>query len=482
MPALPAKDLQRAMTFPQLLSLGFGAIVGVGWIIAVGQWIEAAGPCGSVLAFVAGAAVTALVGYCYAQMASRYPVIGGDALYAYNAFGKEAAYFVGWFLIFVYTGVVAFMAISFGWLLSVLAPQLQGPVLYHAFGEPVHLADVIAGLVGMGAIATLNIRGAHYVGSTQSGLIAWKIVLSLGFIALGICNGTARNLSPLFGSASGSRTQLGGILTVFSAAPFWYAGFGVITQAMAERSAVLSAERAARAIALSIGLACLYYCLVIVSVAMVAPRSQLLSGVLPAADAFRTAFDSTAISRVVLAVGLLGVLSTWNAVLFAAARILLSLARARMFPPALAAVHPAHATPHAAIATISLIAGAASLLGRAAVRPIVNTSGVVLAVLFVLVSSALIRQQRHERAAAAPGLVYRVVPRLALVGSSCIVLIAIRDMTGTRTAASTLEALALLVWLLAGSILWAVMRAWRSSMTENERRAALFGASGAPDQ
>ena len=88
-------ELKKTLGAVQLFSIGFGSIVGVGWIVLMGFWFSRAGPVGTALAFVAGGLLLALVGLCYAEMSTMIPVAGGEAAYAYAVFGSPLAFVVG---------------------------------------------------------------------------------------------------------------------------------------------------------------------------------------------------------------------------------------------------------------------------------------------------------------------------------------------------------------------------------------------------
>jgi APA family basic amino acid/polyamine antiporter len=469
-------EVSGGLSFNELFALGFGAIVGSGWIVGVGQWLGTAGPAGSLVAFACGAAVTSLVGLCYADMAARYPIAGGDAIYAYEVFGERAAFTVGWLLTLVYLGTMAFLAITFGWLLTALIPAIEGPSLYRVFGEEVHLGVVIAGCAALGAFAVANHRGVRSSGALQSRIVLIKVIVTLVFIVIGLVCGRVENLYPLFGSGHAAESPIEAVLIVYIATPYWYAGFGVITQGMSERATALSSRAAARAILLSIAAAFLFYALIIVTIAVVAPREVLLSAPLPAVHAFEAALGSRVVSKTVLLAGLLGVLGTCNALFFAIARILLSLARARMIPAVFARTHKTFRTPWFGIAFAGTFAFAASLLGRAAVGPIINMSGLVLAILFLLVAigvlrlrlrSARERPHRHRHS----GL---VLPLAGASGASGFVAIALRDLLrGTRSELKT-EVIVIVAWLAVGLALWFWTRPGRLRLSETARRAALF--------
>ena len=85
MSSTSAPRLSTEISSIDYLSIGFGSMVGVGWIIVLGDWLAQAGPVGAILAFVCGGLVTMLVGVCYAELATLLPVSGGEVAYAYSS-------------------------------------------------------------------------------------------------------------------------------------------------------------------------------------------------------------------------------------------------------------------------------------------------------------------------------------------------------------------------------------------------------------
>jgi len=49
-----ATELLAQLRSRQFLTIGIGAIMGVGWVIVLGEWLRAAAPLGAILGFVAG--------------------------------------------------------------------------------------------------------------------------------------------------------------------------------------------------------------------------------------------------------------------------------------------------------------------------------------------------------------------------------------------------------------------------------------------
>src|SRR5580704_8754785 len=87
-----AVRLKRELRAVEYFALSFGAIVGVGWVVILGDWLNQAGPVGSILAFLVGGLVVLLVGLCYAEMIGRLPVSGGEIVYTYEIFGVPTCF------------------------------------------------------------------------------------------------------------------------------------------------------------------------------------------------------------------------------------------------------------------------------------------------------------------------------------------------------------------------------------------------------
>lgn len=84
-----------------------------------------------------------------------------------------------------YVSTVGFEAVSMGWILSALAPGLQGPVLYGVLGESVHLGSLLLGLGGMAVITLVNYRGAKSTATFQD-------VMTYGLIAISLLSAEGR--------------------------------------------------------------------------------------------------------------------------------------------------------------------------------------------------------------------------------------------------------------------------------------------------
>jgi APA family basic amino acid/polyamine antiporter len=106
----------------QIFTFGFGAIVGIAWVVLMGQLLAQAGFAGALLGLTIGEAMMALIALCYAEIGARYPLAGGEVAYAREIFGPRASYLLGWFLLLSCVLVCSFDLVCVGWLFSVLWP------------------------------------------------------------------------------------------------------------------------------------------------------------------------------------------------------------------------------------------------------------------------------------------------------------------------------------------------------------------------
>ena len=105
---VPVNDsggMKKNLKTMDLIFLGIGAVVGTGIFVVTGVAAERyAGP---------AAAAIILSGLCYAEFASRIPVIGGPYAYMYVVFGEIVAWMTGWMIICEF--FLAVSSVASGW-------------------------------------------------------------------------------------------------------------------------------------------------------------------------------------------------------------------------------------------------------------------------------------------------------------------------------------------------------------------------------
>src|SRR5215475_13217630 len=112
--------LRPILSWPHLVALGVGAIVGTGIYTLTGVGADRAGPA-VILAFVIAGVVCACAALAYAELATLIPTAG--SAYTYAVIGETVAWVVGWSLILEYslacsTVAVGWSAYLVGWIQS----------------------------------------------------------------------------------------------------------------------------------------------------------------------------------------------------------------------------------------------------------------------------------------------------------------------------------------------------------------------------
>lgn len=468
-----SQEPRRTLKLYQLFTLLVGTIVGLGWIAASSLWIKGAGPAGALLAFAGGGLVMMILGLCFAEMMTLFPDSGGSVGYAYECFGINAAFATGWLLILSYGATGAFFQLMLGWVLHSLAPSLAGPVIYRAFGADVHLGYATAGILGAAFLTIANYRGAAVAARLQDWLVAVKIGLVLILGICGIFVGKAENLIPLFAGTS-SRAAMSGVVAVMATTPFWFAGFDVLPQALRERDQQLDLRRIGSVIVFATIVAFLFYGVVILATSMLLPRQELLHAELPTYTAFMAAFQTPVFANAVLVLGLIGVFSSWNATIFAGARVLQVLSASHVIPPIFRQLSR-YGTPGRALLFFVPACTAIGLLGANVMEAVIASTSLTLEFVFIVVCAGLIRLRftmpNHPRPYRVPGGM--VLPVCGVVLAIALMGLTIGDAFDERPFRIPLEWILVGIWSLVGVIAWAAMRRQHALMSAEQRHAIL---------
>src|SRR5580704_7919564 len=104
--------LTPSLSWPHLIALGVGAIVGTGIYTLTGIGAGLAGPA-VILSFALCGVICGCAALCYAEMSTMMPVAGSAYTYSYAVLGELLAWIIGWSLILEYT--VAAAAVAVGW-------------------------------------------------------------------------------------------------------------------------------------------------------------------------------------------------------------------------------------------------------------------------------------------------------------------------------------------------------------------------------
>ena len=229
--------LAKTLSWPHLIALGVGAIVGTGIYTLTGVGAERAGPA-VILAFAIAGAVCACAALAYAELATMIPAAGSAYTFSYAALGETVAWVVGWSLILEYslacsTVAVGWSAYLVGWLQSagvhLPAALLSGP---HGGG----IVNLPAVLVALG-IAGMLVAGTRESATFNIVLVAIKMVALAVFVAVALPAFSGSNFEPFMPYGFGSHVENGATRGVMAAAAivfFAFYGFDAVATSAEE--------------------------------------------------------------------------------------------------------------------------------------------------------------------------------------------------------------------------------------------------------
>jgi APA family basic amino acid/polyamine antiporter len=229
--------LQPTLSWPHLVALGVGAIVGTGILTLTGVGAAKAGPA-VILSFAIAGVICIAAALAYAEMATMIPASGSAYTYTYVVLGELLAWIVGWSLILEYSLVVS--AVAVGW-----SGYATGFVEGTAFAIPHALAagPELGGIVNLPAIfiiavvAGLLIYGLRESATLNAILVGVKVLALIVFVVVTLPYFDARHFEPFmpFGfPKTGAPGHEVGVMAAAAIIFFAFYGFDAIATAAEE--------------------------------------------------------------------------------------------------------------------------------------------------------------------------------------------------------------------------------------------------------
>ena len=107
-----------------VFAMALGAAIGWGAYILPFDWMQKAGLAGTLIGFVIGGLMIAVIGLSYGFTIRALPLTGGGVAFAMAALGRTHAFIAGWALTLGYSCVVALNASAVTLVFRVTFPEL----------------------------------------------------------------------------------------------------------------------------------------------------------------------------------------------------------------------------------------------------------------------------------------------------------------------------------------------------------------------
>ena len=337
--------LAKTLSWPHLIALGVGAIVGTGIYTLTGVGAERAGPA-VILAFAIAGAVCACAALAYAELATLIPAAGSAYTFSYTALGETLAWVVGWSLILEYSLSCSAVAVGWGgylvgWIQAAgihLPPELlSGP---HG-GGIVNLPAVVVALSVMGML----IAGTRESATLNIVLVVIKLVALGIFVAFALPAFQGDNLHPFMPYGFAAHEVDGAKRGVMAAAAivfFAFYGFDAVATSAEE------AKNPSRDLTIGIVGSMLVCTLIYMAVAVAAigsmPFQQLANSPEPLALVLRSLGQPQAAHLIALA-AVIALPSVILVMMYGQSRIFFTMARDGLLPQSLAVVSKRSGAP-----------------------------------------------------------------------------------------------------------------------------------------
>ena len=392
------RRLVPTLSWPHLVALGIGAIVGTGIYTLIGVGANLAGPA-VLLSFAVAGIVCACAALAYAEMATMMPAAGSAYTYSYVVLGEAIAWIVGWSLILEYSLVVS--AVAVGW---------SGSVMEFLTGMGIHIPPALAagphagGIVNLPAVLiTFVVAGILIAGTKESAtlnavLVIVKVLALCVFVAIAMPHFDSANLQPFmpygFAKEMGADGVERGVMAAAAIIFFAFYGFDAISTA-AEETRNPGRDLSIGIIGSMVGCTLIY---VVVALAAVGAMHYTMFADSPAPLALimRELGQGTA-SKIVAGAAVVALPTVLLAFFYGQSRIFFVMSRDGLLPRGLSKVNQRTGTPVAiTVFTAILVAALAGVARLDEIAALAN-AGTLAAFIAVAVCLLVLRKRDPSR-------------------------------------------------------------------------------------
>ena len=367
-----AGGMKKELTLFNFFTIGFGAIIGTGWVLLVGDWmVLGGGPVPAMIAFAIGAILLVPIGMVFGELTAAIPISGGIIEYVERTFGRKLGFITGWMLLLGNAPLCPWEAIAISKLLTTRFAEfpvlawLRSVKLYTILGADVYLWPTVIALGFAVLVIFLNLKGAGAAAKLSSFLTKALLAGMILAMVISFMTGSPSNAMPVFsqvtdaagGNATTATSLLGGVIAVLVMTPFFYAGFDTIPQQAEEASDNIDWKKFGLIPAIALLAAGVFYLICIYSFGTIIDWHEFVRSSVPALAVLERVNLFFYIAMLIIAT--LGPLGPMNSFFGASTRLMLALGRKDMLPESFAEIDPNSGVPKQAV----IVMGALTLIG-----------------------------------------------------------------------------------------------------------------------
>lgn len=392
-------SLKRTLSLPLVTFYGLGNILGAGIYVLVGKVVAHAGVFAP-LSFLIAALLACLSAFAYAELAARFPLSAGEAVYVQEGIGiQSVSRLVG--LLIILAGIVS------------AATILRGFTGYLQVFLPVHdVAALLVLIVLLGGLAAWGISESVFVAALITVVEIIGLLLIIGVAAPGLAQlrPVTADFSPLLETGVWNGIFVGGFLA-------FYAFIGFEDMVNVAEEVQQPRRNLPRAILVALAVSSLLYFLVALAAVTSVPGELLATSEAPLA--FLYAYVTGREPVLITLISMFAVINGALIQIIMASRVCYGMGRKRWLPAIFARVHNVTRTP--VIATLSVALLVLIMALWLPLETLAKATSYFLLVVFSLINLSLWRLKRRAPHPAGVICVPRWVPVSGFFASTVFV-------------------------------------------------------------
>lgn len=461
-----AGGMKKELTLFNFFTIGFGAIIGTGWVLLVGDWmILGGGPIPAMIAFALGAIFLVPIGMCFGELTAAIPISGGIIEYVDRTFGRKLGFITGWMLLLGNAPLCPWEAIAISTLLTDRFAEfpalawLRSVKLYTILGADVYLWPTVIALGFAVLVIYLNFKGAGAAAKLSSFLTKALLAGMILAMVISFMTGSPSHALPVFsqvtdaagGSATEATSLLGGIVAVLVMTPFFYAGFDTIPQQAEEASENLDWKKFGIIPAIALLASGIFYLICIYSFGTIIDWHEFVGSSVPALAVLERINLFFYIAMLIIAT--LGPLGPMNSFYGASSRLMLAMGRKEMLPKCFAEIDATTGAPKRANVVMAALTLVGPFLGRNMLVPLTNVASLGFIFACTMAAFACLKLRKSEPNLKRPYKVNGGIPTIILAALAGLLVIALMVVPASPAALNSVEWIITLAWLVVGFII-----------------------------